>query len=106
MYDDLILSKKYNKRTRSFTILKGINRILILYCNFINSIQTCYNEIIHLFGSIQTMKSNTDDAVAKLETDCLPENQIKSPPIPTQDCIDAETLILNDKAELENNTYT
>ena len=30
-------SKKYNKRTRSFTILKGINRILILYCNFINS---------------------------------------------------------------------
>ena len=53
--------------------------------------------------TLNDIQSNTDDAVAKLETDCLPENQIKSPPIPTQDCIDAETLILNDKAELENN---
>ena len=50
------------------------------------------------------IKQKTDDAIDSLETDqCLPERQQVSPPIPTDDCVDAETVKLRDQADVKSN---
>ena len=59
---------------------------------------------IKLNKRLADIKRRTDDKIDSLETgQCLPERQQMSPPIPTDDCVDAETVKLQDQAEIESN---